>query len=50
MQNADNVRVSKTVFNSSSGMLPYFILRYVCLPKLSYVLCRIARANLNLGN
>ena len=40
---------SKTVFDCSSGMLPCFILRYVCLPKLSSVLCRIPKANLHLG-
>ena len=40
---------SKPVFNCSSDMLPSFILRYVCLPKLSSVPCRIQKANLHLG-
>ena len=40
---------SKIVFNCSSGMLLSFILRHVCLPKLSSVLCRIPKANLHLG-
>ena len=55
MQNVDNVlcivRIiadalfSKTVYNCSSGMLHSFILHYMCLPKLSSVLCRIPKAN-----
>ena len=40
---------SKTVFNCVLGMLLSFILRYVCLSKLSSVLCRILKANLHLG-
>ena len=40
---------SKPVFKRSSGMLPSFILRDVCLPNLSSVLCRIPKANLHLG-
>ena len=55
MQNADKGRTVlrmtadvlffKTDFNCSSGMLPSFILRYVRLPKLPSVLCRIPKAN-----
>ena len=56
MQNANNVvkrmtadaRFFKTDFNCSSGMLPSFNFRYVCLPKLPSVLCRVPKANLYL--
>ena len=43
------VSANKAVFNCSLGMIPSFILRYVCLPKLSSVLCRMPKANLHLG-
>ena len=49
MQMTGDVMFSTTVFNYSSGMVPSFILRYVCLPKLSSVMCRIPKANLQLG-
>ena len=49
MRMAADALFSKTVFNCSSGLLPSFILRYICLPKLYSVLCRIPKANLHLG-
>ena len=49
MRKTADVLFSKTVFNRSSSMLPFVILRYVCLPKLSSVLCKIPKANLHLG-
>ena len=39
----------KTDFICSSCMLPSFILRHVCLPKLPSQLCKLPRANSNLG-
>ena len=48
-QSSDQSSMRREFYAALQGMLPSFILGYVCLPKLPSVLCRTPRANLHSG-
>ena len=49
MRMTANGTVFQNRFQFFIGHASFFHLRYVCLPKLSSVLCRILKANLHVG-